>query len=68
MKDFTDSQYELYRRSFLQDLNRHAAVVLEGRAIGKCFLDTYSVGISQVVEYLLVQKIKGIFLKPKNDS
>lgn len=43
MKDFTDSQYELYRRSFLQDLNRHAAVVLEGRAIDAELGDTRSV-------------------------
>lgn len=33
-KDLTDSQYDLYKRSFLQDLNRHAAVVLEGRSVG----------------------------------
>ncbi|KAK3009631.1 hypothetical protein RJ639_015170 [Escallonia herrerae] len=42
-KDVMDSQYEQYRRSFLQDLNRHAAVVLEGRAIDVESGDTRSV-------------------------
>ncbi|KAK2982292.1 hypothetical protein RJ640_004937, partial [Escallonia rubra] len=42
-KDVMDSQYEQYRRSFLQDLNRHAAVVLEGRAIDVELGDTRSV-------------------------
>ncbi|CAK9180708.1 unnamed protein product [Ilex paraguariensis] len=42
-KDVTDSPYELYRRSLLQELNRHAAVVLEGRAIDVELGDTRSV-------------------------
>lgn len=33
-KDITESQHELYRRTLAHDLNRHAAVVLEGRAVG----------------------------------
>ncbi|KAK1398080.1 General transcription and DNA repair factor IIH subunit TFB1-1 [Heracleum sosnowskyi] len=32
-KDLTDSQYDLYKRSFLQDLNRNGAVVLQGRSV-----------------------------------
>ncbi|KAI3673906.1 hypothetical protein L6452_40036 [Arctium lappa] len=32
-KDEMEAQYEPYRRSFLQDINRHAAVVLEGRTV-----------------------------------
>ncbi|XP_048232194.1 general transcription and DNA repair factor IIH subunit TFB1-1 [Ricinus communis] len=32
-KDVIESQHEPYRRTLLQDLNRHAAVVLEGTAI-----------------------------------
>ncbi|KAM7504349.1 hypothetical protein LguiB_003253 [Lonicera macranthoides] len=42
-KDVMEPQYELYRRSFSQDLNRHAAVVLEGRAIDVELGDTRSV-------------------------
>lgn len=42
-KDLTDSQYDLYKRSFLQDLNRHAAVVLEGRSVDVELGDTRSV-------------------------
>ncbi|KAM7499049.1 hypothetical protein LguiA_023463 [Lonicera macranthoides] len=42
-KDVMEPQYELYRRSFSQDLNRHAAVVLEGRAIDMELGDTRSV-------------------------
>lgn len=34
-KEINESQHELYRRTLLQDLNRHAAVVLEGRNLGK---------------------------------
>lgn len=33
--DAIDSQYEEYRRSLSQVLNRHGAVVLEGRSIGE---------------------------------
>lgn len=36
-KEMTESQNELYKRSLSQDINRHAAVVLEGRAVGKGF-------------------------------
>ncbi|XP_074368217.1 general transcription and DNA repair factor IIH subunit TFB1-1-like isoform X3 [Apium graveolens] len=43
LKDSTDSQYDLYKRSFLQDLNRHAAVVLEGRSVDVELGDTRSV-------------------------
>ncbi|KAG8365185.1 hypothetical protein BUALT_Bualt18G0078100 [Buddleja alternifolia] len=32
-KDVLESQYEPYRRSFSQDLNQHAAVVLQGRLV-----------------------------------
>ncbi|XWS73786.1 hypothetical protein CRYUN_Cryun02cG0159300 [Craigia yunnanensis] len=32
-KEMTESQNELYRRTLSQDINRHAAVVLEGRAV-----------------------------------
>ncbi|KAG8488662.1 hypothetical protein CXB51_016727 [Gossypium anomalum] len=32
-KEMTESQNELYKRSLSQDINRHAAVVLEGRAV-----------------------------------
>ncbi|KAL5786977.1 hypothetical protein ACOSP7_003926 [Xanthoceras sorbifolium] len=32
-KELNESQHELYRRTLLQDLNRHAAVVLEGRTV-----------------------------------
>ncbi|KAL0407039.1 UNVERIFIED_CONTAM: General transcription and DNA repair factor IIH subunit TFB1-1 [Sesamum latifolium] len=34
-KDVLDSQYEPYRRSFSQDLNQHAAVVLQGRLVAE---------------------------------
>ncbi|KAI3981108.1 hypothetical protein MKX01_032248 [Papaver californicum] len=30
-REFTDSEYEQYKRTLAQDLNRHASVVLEGR-------------------------------------
>ena len=33
--DVVEPQNGQFRRSLLQDLNRHAAVVLEGRNIGK---------------------------------
>uniref|UniRef100_A0A5B7AVC9 Putative RNA polymerase II transcription factor B subunit 1-1 isoform X1 n=1 Tax=Davidia involucrata TaxID=16924 RepID=A0A5B7AVC9_DAVIN len=42
-KDAMDSQYEQYRRSLSQSLNRHAAVVLEGRAINMELGDTRAV-------------------------
>ncbi|KAI3973200.1 hypothetical protein MKW92_005959 [Papaver armeniacum] len=32
-KEFTDSEYDQYKRTLAQDLNRHAAVVLEGRTL-----------------------------------
>ncbi|GMH21897.1 hypothetical protein Nepgr_023740 [Nepenthes gracilis] len=32
-KEISDSQYDQYKRNLLQDLNRHAAVVLQGRGI-----------------------------------
>ncbi|KAL7615868.1 general transcription and DNA repair factor IIH subunit TFB1-3 [Lactuca sativa] len=32
-KDELEAQYEPFKRSFLQDINRHAAVVLEGRTV-----------------------------------
>ncbi|XP_051133531.1 general transcription and DNA repair factor IIH subunit TFB1-1-like [Andrographis paniculata] len=32
-KEVLESQYEPYRRSFAQDLNQHAAVVLQGRLV-----------------------------------
>lgn len=35
IKEIAESQHELYRRTFLQDLNRQGEVVLEGRTIGK---------------------------------
>ncbi|XP_059662334.1 general transcription and DNA repair factor IIH subunit TFB1-1 [Cornus florida] len=41
--DDMDSQYEQYRRSLSQYLNRHAAVVLEGRAIDMESGDTRAV-------------------------
>lgn len=34
-KDTMDPQYRLYKRSLALDLNRHAAVVLEGKSVGK---------------------------------
>ncbi|PIN09333.1 RNA polymerase II transcription initiation/nucleotide excision repair factor TFIIH, subunit TFB1 [Handroanthus impetiginosus] len=42
-KDVLDSQYEPYRRSFAQDLNQHAAVVLQGRVVDVELGDTRSV-------------------------
>lgn len=33
-KEITESQHELSRRTLSQELNRHAAVILEGTAIG----------------------------------
>ncbi|TXG68088.1 hypothetical protein EZV62_009363 [Acer yangbiense] len=32
-KELNESQHDIYRRTLLQDLNRHAAVVLEGRTV-----------------------------------
>ncbi|KAI3865114.1 hypothetical protein MKX03_015461 [Papaver bracteatum] len=32
-KEFIDSEYGQYKRTLAQDLNRHAAVVLEGRTL-----------------------------------
>ncbi|KAK2634281.1 hypothetical protein Ddye_029073 [Dipteronia dyeriana] len=32
-KELNQSQHDIYRRTLLQDLNRHAAVVLEGRTV-----------------------------------
>ncbi|CAN1176692.1 General transcription and DNA repair factor IIH subunit TFB1-1 [Linum perenne] len=46
VKEVPESESELYRRTLLQDLNRHAAVVLEGAPIGKNeeqFKDTQTV-------------------------
>ncbi|KAI3686158.1 hypothetical protein L1987_79831 [Smallanthus sonchifolius] len=43
IKDELEAQYEPYKRSFLQDINRHAAVVLEGRTIDVETGDTRSV-------------------------
>ncbi|XP_076934265.1 general transcription and DNA repair factor IIH subunit TFB1-1-like [Bidens hawaiensis] len=43
IKDELEAQYEPYKRSFLQDINRHAAVVLEGRTIDAETRDTRSV-------------------------
>lgn len=42
-KEITDPQYEQYRRTLSQDLNRHAAVVLEGRPIDVELEDTRTV-------------------------
>ncbi|KAJ9568053.1 hypothetical protein OSB04_004019 [Centaurea solstitialis] len=42
-KDEMEAQYEPYKRSFLQDINRHAAVVLEGRTVDVETGDTRSV-------------------------
>ncbi|KAI3977319.1 hypothetical protein MKX01_000232, partial [Papaver californicum] len=39
-KEFTDSEYEQYKRTLAQDLNRHAAVVLEGRTLDMELGDT----------------------------
>lgn len=41
IKEINESQPELYRRTLLQDLNRHAAVVLEGRAVGEALIKNY---------------------------
>ena len=45
-RDFTDEatelQYEEYRRTLSQVLNRHGAVVLEGRCIGKVSIEVSS--------------------------
>ncbi|KAD4386328.1 hypothetical protein E3N88_26497 [Mikania micrantha] len=43
IKDELEAQYEPFKRSFLQDINRHAAVVLEGRTIDVETGDTRSV-------------------------
>ncbi|KAI3492920.1 hypothetical protein L1887_42415 [Cichorium endivia] len=42
-KDELEAQYEPFKRSFLQDINRHAAVVLEGRTVDVETRDTRSV-------------------------
>ncbi|KAK3409275.1 hypothetical protein EUGRSUZ_J01409 [Eucalyptus grandis] len=42
-KDIIESQYELYRRTLAHDLNRHAAVVLEGRTVEVELEDTRTV-------------------------
>ncbi|KAI3923680.1 hypothetical protein MKW98_011310 [Papaver atlanticum] len=42
-KEFTDSEYEQYKRTLAQDLNRHAAVVLEGRTLDMELGDTRTV-------------------------
>ncbi|GJY65742.1 general transcription and DNA repair factor IIH subunit TFB1-1 isoform X1 [Tanacetum coccineum] len=42
-KDELEAQYEPFKRSFLQDINRHAAVVLEGRTIDVETADTRTV-------------------------
>ncbi|XP_019051904.1 PREDICTED: probable RNA polymerase II transcription factor B subunit 1-1 [Nelumbo nucifera] len=42
-KEVMDSEYELYKRTLSQDLNRHAAVVLEGRALDLELGDTRTV-------------------------
>ncbi|XP_034679229.1 general transcription and DNA repair factor IIH subunit TFB1-1 isoform X3 [Vitis riparia] len=42
-KEIIDPQYEQYRRTLSQDLNRHAAVVLEGRPIDVELEDTRTV-------------------------
>ncbi|KAK9152344.1 hypothetical protein Syun_010653 [Stephania yunnanensis] len=39
-KETTESEYDEYRRSLLQDLNRHAAVVLEGKALGSILISS----------------------------
>lgn len=36
-RETNDPQYEQYRRTLSQDLNRQGAVVLEGRTVGKYF-------------------------------
>ncbi|KAI3926323.1 hypothetical protein MKW92_016906 [Papaver armeniacum] len=42
-KEFTDSEYDQYKRTLAQDLNRHAAVVLEGRTLDMGLGDTRTV-------------------------
>lgn len=42
-KDITELQHELYRRTLAHDLNRHAAVVLEGRTVEVELEDTRTV-------------------------
>ncbi|XP_073148270.1 general transcription and DNA repair factor IIH subunit TFB1-1-like isoform X3 [Henckelia pumila] len=42
-KDVLDAQYEPYRRSFSQNLNQHAAVVLQGRVVDVGLGDARSV-------------------------
>ncbi|XP_075513850.1 general transcription and DNA repair factor IIH subunit TFB1-1-like isoform X1 [Primulina tabacum] len=42
-KDVLDAQYEPYRRSFSQNLNQHAAVVLQGRVVDVSLGDARSV-------------------------
>ncbi|XP_068642205.1 general transcription and DNA repair factor IIH subunit TFB1-1-like isoform X2 [Aristolochia californica] len=43
IKESNDAEYELYRRTLSQDLNRHAAVVLEGKALDVELGDTRTV-------------------------
>ncbi|KAL6544591.1 hypothetical protein OROMI_023453 [Orobanche minor] len=43
VKDDLDPQYEPYKRSFSQDLNQHAAVVLQGRVVDVELRDPRSV-------------------------
>ncbi|KAI3882427.1 hypothetical protein MKX03_013976 [Papaver bracteatum] len=42
-KEFIESEYEQYKRTLAQDLNRHAAVVLEGRTLDMGLGDTRTV-------------------------
>ncbi|KAL7103303.1 hypothetical protein ACP275_08G171200 [Erythranthe tilingii] len=42
-KDYIESQYEPFRKSFSQDLNQHGAVVLQGRVLDAELRDTRSV-------------------------
>ncbi|EYU33732.1 hypothetical protein MIMGU_mgv1a007394mg [Erythranthe guttata] len=42
-KDYMESQYEPFRKSFSQDLNQHGAVVLQGRVLDAELRDTRSV-------------------------
>ncbi|KAI3866666.1 hypothetical protein MKX03_034856 [Papaver bracteatum] len=42
-KEFIDSEYGQYKRTLAQDLNRHAAVVLEGRTLDMDLGDTRTI-------------------------
>ncbi|KAK8995236.1 hypothetical protein V6N11_069679 [Hibiscus sabdariffa] len=42
-KELTESQSDLYKRTLSQDINRHAAVVLEGRAVDVQLEDTKAI-------------------------